>query len=82
MTSINVGLRNPPTTPLNLQFGVIYAPRVPTPPLVGFDCLEVSPNLFHVRGYDETGASTVVYSGDLQAAWRRLASHLRMDVMP
>lgn len=79
MTTIPIGLSPAPATPLNLQFGVVYAPRVPTPPFVGYAVSEVSPSVFEVWGYDSNGGGAVLFSGELLETYRRFATHLRMD---
>lgn len=80
--TLNVQLESAPSTPLNLRFGVIYAPRIPTPPFVGFSVVEPSPNRFDVQAYICDGTMTVVFSGDLATAYRHIGLHLRMDIAP
>lgn len=81
-TTIEVPIVQAPSTPLNLQFGVTYAPRVQSLPLVGYAAHEVAPNVFEVWGYEANGTGVVLFSGDLSGAFVRLASYLRMDVAP
>lgn len=77
---MNVAIAKAPSTPLNLRMWLIYEPRVPTPPFVGFQVVEPSPNRYRIVAYAEDGTSETVFLGDLLEAFRRLASHLRMDV--
>lgn len=70
-----------PSTPLNLQFGVLYAPRIPTPPFVAFDAVDLGVDGYAVRGYDATGAATYIHRDrNLPTVYQRFALHLRMDV--
>lgn len=73
---------NAPTTPLNLQFGVLYTPRVPTPPFLAFDAVERAPGDFVVRSYGDDGYVSIAPCRTLAEAWVRLAQCLRMDVAP
>lgn len=80
MSTMTLVVKSAPSTPLNLQFGTVYAPRVVAPPFVGFDCIEVAPLSYIVRGYTEIGEQQELYRGPLMQAFSRFASHLRMDV--
>jgi hypothetical protein len=71
-----------PRTPLNLKTGVVYAPRVPTPPFVAFDAVEVRPDVFEVRGYDDQGVQAFLFQGHALQTYQKLATHLRMDLRP
>jgi len=82
MKSISVSLDPAPTSPLSLQFGVVYEPRIATPPFAGFAASEVSPGVFEVWGYDDAGGGAVLFRGALPETYYRFASHLRMDVEP
>jgi len=78
MPSINVPVQPAPSSPLNLQIGVVYAPRQASPPFVGYTCVEVEPDVFEIWAYDADGFGAVVFRGDLAHAYYRLAAHLGM----
>jgi hypothetical protein len=82
MDTIQVQPTPAPKTPLNLQFGVVYAPRVATPPFVAFEAVELGPGEFVIRAYDEGGRVQTMRHGNISETWHRLALHLRMDVAP
>lgn len=82
MSSLTVQLHDAPNTPLNLRFGVIYAPRVEAPPFVGFSVTEVQPHQYEIQAYDRAGHVQTVFAGALAETYTRLALHLRMDVAP
>lgn len=82
MTTIRVNITPPPKTPLNLQSGVTYAPRVPTPPFVGYVATQVSRDEYDIFGYCEDGSGATLFSGGLMETFQRLALHLSMDVAP
>lgn len=77
--TIDIAVQPCPATPLNLQCGVMYAPRVPTHPFTAFRAVEVSPGLFHVESYGDNGYVSVARVSSLAEAWHRLAASLRMD---
>jgi len=77
---MNIEVNEAPQTPLNLQFGVLYKPRISTPPFVAFEAVEIAPEQWQIRAYDEAGVITPVFRGQLIETYYRLASHLRMDV--
>lgn len=77
---MNVSVNKAPDSPLSLRFGVLYAPRVKTPPMEAFEAIEARPGVFVVRGYDDKGVAVPVFTGELLEAYRRFALHLRMDV--
>jgi hypothetical protein len=79
---MNVQLIPAPTTPLNLRFGVVYAPRVPAPPFSGFEAVGVALDRWKIRAYYDNGVVAEVFSGDTVEVFYRLAQHLRMDVVP
>lgn len=80
MTSIAVEVTPAPLTPLNLRFCVTYAPRVPTPPWVGYFASEVEPHVYEVFAYEAGGSGAVLFRGALAETFHRFAMHLRMDV--
>jgi len=78
-----------PSSYLNTRFGVIYAPRVPTPgrampapqelaPYVGYRCLEVAPDLYTIDGFDADGRPTELFRGVLAETFQRFAFLLGM----
>lgn len=79
MTTIAVQLTQAPTTPLNLRFGVTYAPRIEAPPFVGFRAVEAEPERCVIEAFDAQGDTTEVFRGTLAETFYRLALHLRMD---
>ncbi len=79
MAHMNIQIAPAPSTPLNLKFGIIYAPRVPAPPFAAFMATEAAPDEFVVSAFADDGTTSVMFRGALNEAWRRLALHLRMD---
>jgi len=79
MASITIPLTPAPDTPLNLRLGVMYAPRLASPPVVGFRATEYAPNVFQIEAVNQAGVLVPIYSGDLFGAYIRLAEYLRMD---
>ena len=77
---MNIQVTEAPITPLNLQFGVLYKPRIVTPPFVAFEAVEIAPEEWQIRAYDEAGIVTPIFRGQLIDTYHRLAAHLRMDV--
>lgn len=75
---IEVELTCAPGSPLNLRFGVVYAPRIETPPFVGFEAVDAGRYCI-VKAYDLNKRATEVFRGGFAEAWVRLATHLRMD---
>jgi len=82
MAQMMVTLEKAPESPLNLQFGVVYAPRVEAPPFVGFEAVQVGPDVYIVRAYDAEGVAREVFRDSLLPVYWRFAQHLRMDVAP
>jgi hypothetical protein len=76
--TITVTLHDAPTTPLNLQFGVIYAPRTPSPVFAGYAAREVEPDVWTVTGYQPDGAPVELCRGALVQAYHRLTTALGM----
>jgi hypothetical protein len=75
---IEVDLLPAPGTPLNLRFGVVYAPREPHPVFAGYSALEVQPDVFAVAGYQPDGVVTELSRGTVGNAYVRLATYLGM----
>lgn len=72
-----------PSTPLNLRLGVIYSPRVPTPPYAAFEAAEWDQDMYVIRGYnDQDGGIEIVFTGHLLRTYQNLAIRLRMDTTP
>ena len=80
MPTLTIDVQPCPTTPLNLQFGIAYAPRVDTPPWIAYVATEIIPGVCQVCGYDAHGRGAVLFDGELFPAFRRFAQLLRMDV--
>ena len=83
MPRIEVEIQPAPSTPLNLRLGVLYAPRVPTPPVDAYDVVEVAPDAYHVRSHGSIDGDrflAIVRCSSTAAAWMTLARYLRMDV--
>jgi hypothetical protein len=78
MNTIAVNIEPAPSTPLNLRFGVVYAPRGEDKLFAGYAVLEVEPSVFQVEGYEAHGKGAVLFRGDLGPAWHRLATCLGM----
>lgn len=81
MSTITFTPEKAPSTPLNLRFNVVYAPRIPTPPFVGYSVTEEADGLY-LNSYYEDGTGAIVGCSSVGEAWSRLAQHLRMDVAP
>ena len=71
-----------PAWPLNLELGVVYAPRVETPPFVAFRAIERAPDQFQIEAFDEAGRAEIVFRGPIGDTFWRLAAHLRLDTVP
>lgn len=78
--TIEVPIVKCPSTPLNLQFDVTYAPRIPTHPFIAFRAVELSGGCFQVESFGDNGYVSVARVASLGEAWQRLAQCLRMDV--
>ena len=81
MTDVRMTVEPAPSSPLNLRFGVLYAPRVPTPPFVAYAAVETYGGcaVFEIFGYDN-GHGAILFTGGVAETFARLAAHLRMDV--
>jgi len=77
MADVFIKITPAPSTPLNLQLSVIYAPRKPTD-FAGYEAIEVGHNLFQVRGHHEDGTIVFLFHGHLLQTYQRLARCLGM----
>lgn len=76
--AIEVDVQAAPSTPLNLRFGVVYAPREASTVFAGFSAVEVEPDVFAIGGFQFDGGSVELWRGPLSGAWHRLAGYLGM----
>ena len=75
--TINITPQPAPATPLNLQLGVVYAPRNPSG-FLGYAATELSTGEFVVDGYRSDGSGSELYRGELGGAYVQLALCLGM----
>jgi hypothetical protein len=82
MGSIAIQTQEAPSSPLNLKFDVVYAPREATPPLVGYMVVAVCEanhgDAFAIIGYEADGNGAELFRGALAEAYVRMATYLRM----
>jgi hypothetical protein len=68
-----------PAIPQALQFGIVYAPKVPTPPWIGYVASEIIPGVCQICGYNDAGGAAVLFDGNLHVGFQHFAHLLRMD---
>ena len=79
MTKFEVPLVPAPSTPLNLQVGILYAPRTPTPPWLAHQVTEPEPGVWLLTSYGGPDFVSVARLRSLVEAWTLLAQVLGMD---
>ena len=81
---IEYDIHDAPSTPLNLQLGVIYAPRhkegaaEPAGDFDGYSCMEVEQGWFVVAGWGRGRTATILECENAAQAYAELAAVLRM----